>query len=263
VSARSASRLAWSLVSVSLLLVVASVVLAFLNRSAPPVDDWGDGEPALRLSGARARVLARGRARLFAAARQLCGLDLPVHRPRPRTNHLHERVQRVRAPDPSRLAPRRGVRGVGGELDLAPNHGPARCLPRPPVPERPSAVAPLVVGGVAGRRRCCHEDSFRDVPLRPACRGPERHEPARSRSCRERARVVGADRLLILPLAVVATAFGMVLRFRQATGEERQQLKWFASAAALLAIAFPVSLIFPSGVLEDFVTLLFAGSQLR
>jgi len=64
---------------------------------------------------------------------------------------------------------------------------------------------------------------------------------------------------LLLPLCFVASALSMILRFRRSVGEERQQLKWFASAAALLAITFPFGLVLSSRYFADFVTLTFAG----
>jgi hypothetical protein len=52
--------------------------------------------------------------------------------------------------------------------------------------------------------------------------------------------LVGAVALL-LPLAVAASVGALIVRLRRARGAQRQQLKWFASAAALVAvIAIPV-----------------------
>jgi hypothetical protein len=46
---------------------------------------------------------------------------------------------------------------------------------------------------------------------------------------------------LLLPLAVAASVGALIVRLRRARGPRRQQLKWFASAAALVAvIAIPV-----------------------
>src|SRR6266516_789048 len=46
---------------------------------------------------------------------------------------------------------------------------------------------------------------------------------------------------LLLPLAVAASVGSQIVRLRRARGAQRQQLKWFASAAALVAvIAIPV-----------------------
>jgi hypothetical protein len=41
-----------------------------------------------------------------------------------------------------------------------------------------------------------------------------------------------------LPLSIVISATGLVLRFRVAQGEQRQQLKWIAYGAVIWAIAY-------------------------
>jgi hypothetical protein len=44
--------------------------------------------------------------------------------------------------------------------------------------------------------------------------------------------------LLVLSVLLVAVAFvSLVIRFRRSRGEERQQLKWFTYAGALLPVA--------------------------
>jgi hypothetical protein len=43
---------------------------------------------------------------------------------------------------------------------------------------------------------------------------------------------------LLLPASVVLSASSMVVRFRRATGVERQQIKWFALAAAFAAVGW-------------------------
>jgi hypothetical protein len=45
---------------------------------------------------------------------------------------------------------------------------------------------------------------------------------------------------LLLPAGVVLSAGSMVVRYRRATGEERQQIKWFALAAAFAAVGWVV-----------------------
>ena len=64
---------------------------------------------------------------------------------------------------------------------------------------------------------------------------------------------------LLLPLCFLLSALSMIVRFRRSSGEVRQQIKWFATAAALLAIVFSFSFVVSSGLLEDLATLLFAG----
>jgi two-component system NarL family sensor kinase len=54
---------------------------------------------------------------------------------------------------------------------------------------------------------------------------------------------------LLLLVTLVASAACMVLRLRRARGQERQQLKWLASSATLLGLAFvvgPITWVIPS-----------------
>jgi hypothetical protein len=46
--------------------------------------------------------------------------------------------------------------------------------------------------------------------------------------------------LLTLALSLIS-AFSLVLRFRRSSGDEREQIKWFASAGAFLAVAFLIA----------------------
>jgi hypothetical protein len=59
--------------------------------------------------------------------------------------------------------------------------------------------------------------------------------------------VVGAVLGGMFIVASVAGCMSLVLRFRRARGEERQQLKWFAYAAALMVISFLVVTVFVPG----------------
>jgi MFS family permease len=49
--------------------------------------------------------------------------------------------------------------------------------------------------------------------------------------------------IFALPLLIVAAAVAMVLRFRRSQGTERLQLKWFASAAAFVALSYLVTML--------------------
>lgn len=53
----------------------------------------------------------------------------------------------------------------------------------------------------------------------------------------------------ILLLGIAAATVSIFVRFRRSRGEERQQLKWFAFAAALMALFLSVGIAFPA--LED------------
>jgi hypothetical protein len=59
---------------------------------------------------------------------------------------------------------------------------------------------------------------------------------------------VGFGLWLLTALAAVAS---VVVRFRRAHGAEREQLKWFATAAALLAVAFALSFSLTSVIGDD------------
>jgi hypothetical protein len=50
--------------------------------------------------------------------------------------------------------------------------------------------------------------------------------------------LLGEAMYLVLPLLIVPSGAAAVVRFRRSAGEERQQLKWFAYAVALMVIVF-------------------------
>jgi hypothetical protein len=52
--------------------------------------------------------------------------------------------------------------------------------------------------------------------------------------------------IAVLGLGIAAATVSVLLRFRRSRGEERQQLKWFAYASALLAFMLVVSALFPA-----------------
>jgi hypothetical protein len=55
--------------------------------------------------------------------------------------------------------------------------------------------------------------------------------------------LVGTISFVLMPLCFVASAGSMIARFRRSRGIERQQLKWFVSAAALLAVTFAATAV--------------------
>jgi hypothetical protein len=62
-------------------------------------------------------------------------------------------------------------------------------------------------------------------------------------AARELLVLVGTIGFSLLPLCYVASAVSMIVRFRRSRGIERQQLKWFVSATALLAVTFAASAV--------------------
>ncbi|MGH2671811.1 MAG: histidine kinase, partial [Actinomycetota bacterium] len=69
------------------------------------------------------------------------------------------------------------------------------------------------------------------------------------------ARVMILGSVLALVLATLASAASVIVRFRRAVGEERLQLKWFVSTAALVAVAFCVAIFVDSPATGLFFTL--------
>jgi len=70
--------------------------------------------------------------------------------------------------------------------------------------------------------------------------------------------------LVLLPLCALAAAVSLLLRLRRSRGQERQQLKWFLSVAALVAASFGVVLVLgvlgrPIDTALDVTRLTFAG----
>ena len=84
---------------------------------------------------------------------------------------------------------------------------------------------------------------------------------------------LGQGVILLLPLCILASALSLVLRFVHSAGEEREQIKWLAFAASILGLGFASfvipGIIWPEATeganslwenfLEDAVTLIFSG----
>ena len=71
--------------------------------------------------------------------------------------------------------------------------------------------------------------------------------------------LVSTASFFLLPLCFIASTLSMIVRYRRSVGEERQQIKWFAAAAVLLAAVFASSFVIPWRIVQDLVTLLLAG----
>jgi hypothetical protein len=71
-------------------------------------------------------------------------------------------------------------------------------------------------------------------------------------AAREVLELLGTIGFFLLPLCIVASAVSMIIRLRRSRGIERHQLKWFVSAAALLAVTFAATAVpwFVVGVLS-------------
>jgi len=55
--------------------------------------------------------------------------------------------------------------------------------------------------------------------------------------------IVAIFALLLLPLCILTSAFSVVLRYRRSGGEVREQIKWLAFAASLVATLFLITLL--------------------
>lgn len=58
---------------------------------------------------------------------------------------------------------------------------------------------------------------------------------------------------------LLLSAVSIVLRYRRSAGQERQQLKWFVSAAAVTAVVFSIGFFFDSPVVSAIVSLTLLG----
>ena len=56
-------------------------------------------------------------------------------------------------------------------------------------------------------------------------------------------------------VALLLSVASLVVRFRRSTGEERLQLKWFVSAAAVAALAFSVGVFVDAPVVSVLVSI--------
>jgi signal transduction histidine kinase len=62
---------------------------------------------------------------------------------------------------------------------------------------------------------------------------------------------------VLLPIAVVVAVVSLIARFRGSAGDERLQLKWFVTAAAVLAVTLPIAIPWNSPIASLLSTLAF------
>jgi signal transduction histidine kinase len=82
---------------------------------------------------------------------------------------------------------------------------------------------------------------------------PLNQNPGSQGSVSAVANVVFSTAFFLLPLLLIASFVSVALRFRSSVGEERLQLKWFATSAALVAITFALSI--PSNFQTSFLAI--------
>jgi hypothetical protein len=96
--------------------------------------------------------------------------------------------------------------------------------------------------------------------FKPGMVGPEGEQVANPMAApRTAGEVLELLHAVTTVLAVPAFAFGVaaiVVRFRRSRGIERQQLKWFALAAAFVGVGLAASIVIPGGIAADVTFLL-------
>ena len=258
----------WSICITSLVLVVASGVVYALNGFAPAVIDWGTAYNPIAFVPVTIAFPIVG---VLIAVRRpdnavgwLClfiGLD----------NALSGFCGRARA-----IFVRARFGGIAGRLlrlvlrlELGVWRRFDGGLPAAAFSQRQAAVSPLEYGPV-GRRRG-HDSRVPGASIWSGAAGASalRHsQPLCARDANALIMVFAFGSVLV-PVCFVAAGASMVVRFRRSRGVERQQLKWFVYAAALLAglFAIEMTILIVRGttgwgaqrVLEDVVTAAFAA----
>jgi hypothetical protein len=262
-SSRAASRLAWSLCLLWVALLAASVVFSFLNSStrvAEPTDNWGTGNinfifPMVVLAFTLVGVLVSSRL----PANPIGWICLAIGLTMMLAGAADEYSVYALETRPGSLPAGEYLAWLGSWLWI-----PSVVLigtfmvllfPNGRLPSRRWRVVAWLA--VAVLISASLSEAF--SPGRLAEVQANVTNPLGIESARSALELLGAGGIPLLPVCFVASALSMVLRFRRSSGEERQQLKWFASAVALLAVSFPFAFVVSSGVVEDFVTLTFAG----
>lgn len=234
---RGLAVLAWSVCGVALAMGAASLVLLAINRSEPAPDRFG----------------FRGFQTIFVVAFSVVGALIASRRPGNPIGWMLLATGIASA-----------IQALGDEYSIHSLRDPAAPLPGGaiaawfgewiwvPIVGLISTFVPLLfpdghlpsrrlspVAWIAGAGITIPSVAFLVEPG-PLPQTPQFHNPLGigDPSMAESFEAIGAIGLALLLAATVASAIGLVLRFRRATGDERQQLKWLAFAAVLLAIGF-------------------------
>jgi hypothetical protein len=251
-SPRNTARLAWLLCAVALSLLATSVILAIAN-GLQSSDEWGTGAypllvciPAATFPVVGALIASRrpgnavgwvclaigvGIGAQLAATRYAVTLDADspatsagrwvawfgVWASFPFTSSVF-----VILLFPDGRLPSRGWRGVAA-----------------------MAIAGIVAGNIASA-------------LTPGALAPlSITNPAGLDGATNALQIIGAVAFAVFALSIVGAGASIVARFRRGDGVERRQIKWFAFAATLLALAVPFEGTTP--LVQDLVTVLAAG----
>ena len=279
VSNRAAVRVAWLIGLLSVALISAAVVLLFLNRPARLAEDastWGTanvsvilGAAALAFTLVGALVASRRPGNPIGWISGAVGFSLAL------SGVASEYAMYALVSQPGSL-PGAKIAAWLAEWTWVPSVGLigtflVLLFPNGRLPSRRwRAVAWLAVAAMlfAGLSLAFLPGPLEETP------GIAIANPFGIEASRSILELVGAVGFFLLPFCFVASAASMVVRFRRSQGVERQQLKWFVSAAALLAVTYTatVGASFLVGdlsgrsapslalkVAQDITTLAFAG----
>jgi hypothetical protein len=235
---RRAARLAWSLCAVSVALVLVSLVFLLLDRDVPNQGDFGTlvdfvfGLAMLVFPVVGALIASRRPENSIGWL--FCAVGVPFGL----SGVANGWAAYALFENPGGLP--------GGELAawmaewlflpalfavppllflLFPDGSPPTRRWRPVVLLVPVAIFTSTVGGALAPGRL-NERPFRGVENPVGIEGAGRALDA-----------VSAVGFIALFISILLAVVALVLRFRRARGDERQQLKWFASAGALFALA--------------------------
>jgi hypothetical protein len=243
VSARTAGRVAWSLCGLAALLVAISLVFSILNRDVPDQGDYGSAFDAISVVA----LLAFPVVGALVVSRQpgnsigwlFCAVGIPFGL----SGVAYGWGAYGLFAEPGALSGAEWGAWLGSWL-FAPS---LFAIPpllfllfpdgRPPS-RRWRFVAWLVLAGV-----CATTVGSALAPGRltePPFKGVE--NPAGIEAAGPVLDVVGGAGFVALFVGILLGAAALVARFRRARGDERQQLKWFASAGTLFALACLVAL---------------------